>query len=88
MINSLFFWVVLLLVFYIAHTFAARVAAARLGAAEGKAPPAVPPDALAALESRLAPMLAITGRKGLFLLIITPVPHALFEAIGIHSPYL
>jgi len=24
----------------------------------------------------------------LFLLIITPVPHALFEAIGIHSPYL
>src|SRR5271155_2788388 len=65
MTNSLFIWFVLLVAFYLAYTLGARVTAARLAAVEGKAPPAVPRERLAALETRLAPMLAITGSKGL-----------------------
>jgi len=65
MTNALLVWFLLLTMFYIAYSLGARSSAARRAAAEREAPPAVPPDRLAALESRLAPMLAITGRKGL-----------------------
>jgi membrane-associated protease RseP (regulator of RpoE activity) len=62
MINALLFWLILLAVFYFAYTLGARSAAARYAAAR-EAPPVIPTEALAAMESRVAPMLAITGRK-------------------------
>ncbi len=64
--NALLFWLLLLLVFWFAYSLGARRAAARLQAASGptsEGPPALSSEALAALESRLAPMLAITGYK-------------------------
>lgn len=64
MINALFFWLLFLLVFYIAYTLGAR-SASRLAAAKMEMPPPLPGEALTAFESRLAPMLAITGRKAL-----------------------
>ena len=64
--NALLFWLILLLVFMLAYGLGARRTVARLGAAgPGVAtpPPLVPPETLSALESRLAPMLVITGHK-------------------------
>jgi hypothetical protein len=66
MMNALLFWVILLLVFMVAYALGARRTAARIGALpdqSGTPPPTISPAALAALESRLAPMLAITGHK-------------------------
>jgi membrane-associated protease RseP (regulator of RpoE activity) len=60
MTNALLFWLVLLFVFYIAYALGARSAAARLAQAANETPPTVPTETLAALESRLAPMLAVT----------------------------
>jgi Zn-dependent protease len=65
MTNALFFWLVLLLMFYITYTLGVRSAAARVTRAASEAPPAIPPETLAALESKLAPMLAVCGRRGL-----------------------
>lgn len=65
--NALLFWLILLLVFMAAYVLGAQRTAARLkGAAPGRAaeePPAIAPEALDALQFRLAPMLAITGHK-------------------------
>jgi membrane-associated protease RseP (regulator of RpoE activity) len=63
MSNALVFWLVLLLVFYIAHALGVRSATARLAAKERVAPPPIPTDNVAAYESVLLPMLFITGRK-------------------------
>lgn len=63
MMNALFFWVILMLVFMAASAMGARRTAARSRAAPGGAPAASPTETVAAMESRLAPMLAITGRK-------------------------
>jgi hypothetical protein len=66
MMNALLFWLILVLVFMAAYTLGARRAAARLRAAPpqaGEPPPTVAPEVLAALQSRLEPMLAITGHK-------------------------
>ena len=60
--NALFFWLILLFVFWVAWTLGARSAAARQ-AARAEPEPSVPMDTLADWESRLAPMMAITGRK-------------------------
>ena len=142
MMNALLFWLILLLVFMGAYAMGSRRAAARARAAASQTPPASPPEAVATLESKLAPWLRITGRKafgnvvqfeghlrvkaeevfgkireafagqpvtplltpaandltpvgpprralGYFtFLIIMAVPHLLFEAIGVHCPYL
>jgi hypothetical protein len=64
--NSLLLWMILMLVFMAAYALGAQRAAARSRAARGRAieaAPAVAPETLAALQSRLAPMLAITGYK-------------------------
>lgn len=61
--NSLLFWLVLLFAFYVAYALGARSAMARAAAAAATAPPAIPRERLAAMESGLAPMLAITGHK-------------------------
>jgi hypothetical protein len=66
MMNALLFWLILLLVFIVAYSLGARRTAARMApppGAAGEPPPAIAPETLAALESRLAPMLAITGHK-------------------------
>jgi membrane-associated protease RseP (regulator of RpoE activity) len=60
MINGLLFWLVLLFLFYTAYVLGARSTMARAAAA---VPPVIPPEKMAAMESRLAPLLAITGRK-------------------------
>jgi len=63
MINALFFWLVMMLVFYIAYVLGARSQAARLAAAEKDTLPPVPSDKQIAFESKLTPMVTITGRK-------------------------
>jgi len=66
MINALLFWLILVLVFMVAYFLGARRAAARLSAAAGQsseAPPTLPPEALTALQAKLAPMLTVTGHK-------------------------
>jgi hypothetical protein len=66
MMNALLFWLILLLVFMAAYALGARRTAARMAAPPGPSdspPRGFSPEALAALESRLAPMLAITGHK-------------------------
>jgi Zn-dependent protease len=65
MTNSFIVWLVLLAGFYFAYAFGARVTAARLAAAQGAAPPPIPPDNLAAFQAKLEPILAITRHKGL-----------------------
>jgi Zn-dependent protease len=65
MTNGFIVWLVLLAGFYFAYAFGARVTAARLAAAQGTAPPAIPPDNFSAFQSKLEPILAITGHKGL-----------------------
>jgi membrane-associated protease RseP (regulator of RpoE activity) len=62
MINGLLCWLLLLVVFYIAYTMGARHATARAAAA-AKVPPVIPTEKMAAMESKLEPMLAVTGRK-------------------------
>ena len=62
MINALLFWLILLAVFYFAYALGARNAAARAGA-ERAAPPVIPSEKLVAIESKLAPLMLITGRK-------------------------
>jgi Peptidase family M50 len=64
--NALLFWMILMLVFLVAYALGAQRAAARSRAAREPAlegVPSVGPETLAALQSRLAPMLAITGYK-------------------------
>ncbi|HZQ46833.1 MAG TPA: site-2 protease family protein, partial [Verrucomicrobiae bacterium] len=63
MLNSLFLWLILLALFYFAYALGARSAAARMRVAMPAGPPEVPPERLAELETRLSPMLVITGRK-------------------------
>lgn len=65
MIDALLFWLILLLVF-MTDPLGARRTAATMAAPRGPSdapPPGFSPEALAALESRLAPMLAIRGHK-------------------------
>ena len=63
MINSLLFWLILLFVFYVAYALGTRNAMARAAAAAVNVPPVIPAEKMAAMESKLEPMLAITGRK-------------------------
>jgi hypothetical protein len=63
MINGLLFWLILLFVFYVAYALGARKAMERATAAAPDVPPVIPSEQMAAMESRLAPMLVITGRK-------------------------
>jgi len=62
MINSLLFWMILIFVFYVAYALGARKATARTAAARAE-PPVIPTEKIAAMESKLAPVLAVTGRK-------------------------
>jgi Zn-dependent protease len=59
--NGLLFWIVLLVGFYLAYRMGARGAAAK-AAAERNDPP-YPDPAAAAIEARLEPVLAVTGRR-------------------------
>jgi membrane-associated protease RseP (regulator of RpoE activity) len=61
MMNGLFFWLILIFVFYVAYTIGTRNAVARAAAA--KAPPVIPSVIVAAMESKLTPLLVITGHK-------------------------
>lgn len=63
MINALLFWLILLLGFCVAYALGARSAPARTAAAAMNAPPVIPSETMAAMESKLEPMLSITGRK-------------------------
>ena len=63
MINSLLFWLILLFVFCVAYALGTRNAMARAAAAAVNVPPVIPAEKMAAIESKLEPMLAITGRK-------------------------
>ena len=62
MINALLFWLILLFGFYVAYILGVRSAVARL-AAQRAVPPVLPAEKFAAVESRLEPMMDITGRK-------------------------
>lgn len=59
--NGLLFWLILLLAFYVAYALGIRTAMLRAAAAAP--PPAVPSEKMAAAESKLIPVLNITGRK-------------------------
>ena len=64
--NALLLWLILMLVFVAAYALGAQRMAAKSRAAReqvNEAAPAVAPETLAALQSRLAPMLAVTGHK-------------------------
>jgi hypothetical protein len=64
--NALLFWLILMLVFLVAYALGAQRAQVRSRAARQPvldAPSAVGLETLAALQSRLEPMLAITGYK-------------------------
>ncbi len=67
MTTTLLFWLILVLVFLVAYALGVRRTTARFSAAAqaSGAPPVIAPEALNELESRVAPMLAITGRKAL-----------------------
>lgn len=58
--NALFFWLILLFLFFAAYMLGARNAVARAAA---PAPPVIPTDKMIEMESKLAPLLTITGRK-------------------------
>jgi membrane-associated protease RseP (regulator of RpoE activity) len=60
--NGLLFWLILILVFWVAWSLGARSAAVR-AAVRTEPEPAISMDTLADWESRLAPMIVITGRK-------------------------
>lgn len=62
MMNALLFWLIFLVIFYFAFVLGARTSASRMAAKEMEPPP-LPLETLAAYESRLAPMLAVTGHK-------------------------
>ena len=64
MMNGLLFWLILLAVFYLAYSLGARNTVARL-ATMRQTPPPLPSEDLARVESRLVPMLMITGRKAI-----------------------
>jgi len=61
--NSLFFRLVVLFAFCVAHTLGARRAMARAAAAAASAPPVASTEKITAIESKLEPMLIITGRN-------------------------
>ncbi len=61
MINGLLLWLILIFGFYLAYVLGVRRTLARTAAAT--IPPPLPPENLATWEARLAPLLAITGRK-------------------------
>lgn len=61
MINGLLFWLIFLFVIYVAYVLGLHSAMARAVAAA--VPPVIPSEKMAALEAKLAPMMAITGRK-------------------------
>jgi membrane-associated protease RseP (regulator of RpoE activity) len=64
--NALLFWLLLMLVFMVAYALGAQSTALRARAERNQleqAAPRVAPETLAALQSRLAPMLGITGHK-------------------------
>lgn len=62
--NGVLLWLILIVAFYMAYTFGARSAVARAAAARAAAaPPVIPTEQMAAVEAKLTPMLAITGRK-------------------------
>ena len=66
--NALLFWMILMLAFLVAYALGVQRAKARWRATREPAlegVPSVGPETLAALQSRLAPMLAITGFKAL-----------------------
>ncbi len=59
----LLLFLLLVLLLMAAYAFGMRQATARFQAAEAEAPPVIPPEALNEWQSRLAPMLAITGHR-------------------------
>lgn len=61
--NGLLFCLILLVIFYIAYAMGVRAATLRAAASSTPAPPIIPTETLTDMESRLAPMLAVTGRK-------------------------
>jgi membrane-associated protease RseP (regulator of RpoE activity) len=64
--NALLFWLLLMLVFMVAYALGAQSTAFRARAERGQleqAAPTVAPETLAALQSRLEPMLSMTGHK-------------------------
>jgi membrane-associated protease RseP (regulator of RpoE activity) len=63
MINSLLFWLILLFVFYVAYALGARHAMTRAAATAVNMPPVISAEKMAAMELKLEPMLAVTGRK-------------------------
>jgi hypothetical protein len=63
MINALLFWVILIVLFYLAYALGARNAMARAAVAAAAAPPVIPTGKLDAMESKLEPMMMVTGRK-------------------------
>ncbi len=60
--NGLLFWLILFFLFFVAYVLGARNAMAR-AAATPPTPPVIPTDKMTAMESKLSPMLTITGRK-------------------------
>jgi membrane-associated protease RseP (regulator of RpoE activity) len=66
--NALLFWLILMLVFMVAYALGAqRMAVASKAARDqiNQEAPTVAPETLSALQSRLAPMMVITGHKAL-----------------------
>jgi membrane-associated protease RseP (regulator of RpoE activity) len=63
MMNALLFWAILLFLFYLAYVLGVRSAMARAAAAAANEAPVVPAEKVADMESKLAPMLLVTGRK-------------------------
>ena len=64
--NAFLFWLILILLFFLAYGLGAQRTAVRLRAERdqiGKASPAIAPERLAALQARVEPMLAVTGHK-------------------------
>jgi hypothetical protein len=61
MMNALLVWLILLFGLYVAYAWGVRSAMARRMAEA--APPVVSPEKMAVMESKLAPMLAITGHR-------------------------
>ena len=63
MMNSLLFWLLLIVAFYVVYIVGTRSGARRVAAMALHPPPAVPAERLAAYEERLAPLMTVTGHR-------------------------
>ncbi|HEY3861933.1 MAG TPA: site-2 protease family protein [Verrucomicrobiae bacterium] len=61
--NSLLFWLLMLVAFYLFYTMGARSMASRAAAAAQDAPPVIPSERLAACEAKLDPLMIITAHR-------------------------